>query len=190
MADNYKPDGALLTSASEEWFTPEAVLAPLREFSGLVAEPAFDPCGHPSNLVATCTVLQEKFRDDPRAVPEWPRSAIFGDGLALDWSGRGLTFCNPPYGRDINRWLAKLTTADEAIALVPARTDTRWFHAHAWTADAIVFVERRLHFSGASTPAPFPSAIYYLARRDRDINPDLDLFTKCFGHLGKVLIQP
>ena len=104
---NYRPDGALLTSANEEWFTPQVVIDGLREFSGLAAEPAFDPCGHPSHLFATCTVLQEKFRDDPRSVPEWPRSVIFGDGLALDWSGRGLTFCNPPYGRDINRWLAR-----------------------------------------------------------------------------------
>lgn len=45
-------------------------------------------------------------------------------------------------------------------------------------------------FSGAATPAPFPSAICYLARRDRDINSDIDLFNKCFRHLGKLLIQP
>lgn len=190
MTQHYTPDGPLLTSTSEEWFTPKVVIDALQDFCGLSGDPDFDPCGHPSNLIATCTVLQDKFQSDPASVPHQPRSVIFGDGLTLDWSGRGLTFCNPPYGRDIGQWLAKLATADEAIALVPARTDTRWFHAHAWTADAIVFVERRLHFSGATTPAPFPSAIYYLARRDRDINPDLDLFAKCFRHLGKVLIQP
>jgi hypothetical protein len=190
MADNYRPDGALLTSTSEEWFTPEQILAPMRVFAGLAAEPAFDPCGHPTNLVATTTVLQSKFENDPNATPAYPRTVIFGDGLALDWSGRGLVFCNPPYGRGIDRWLAKLATADEALALVPARTDTRWFHAHAWTADAILFVERRLHFSGADTPAPFPSALYYLAPKGKDITSDLDSFRACFGHLGKVLVQP
>ena len=51
------------------------------------------------------------------------------DGLATlftEWRGRRV-FCNPPYG-NIAAWLRRGQDADLAVFLVPARTDTRWFH--------------------------------------------------------------
>ena len=50
------------------------------------------------------------------------------DGLAQEWSGN--VWCNPPYGRQIGKWVQKAfeSTANIVVMLLPARTDTRWFH--------------------------------------------------------------
>ena len=80
------------------------------------------------------------------------------DGLTLDWQGQRV-FCNPPYGRGIGAWLAKARTAQLAVFLLPARTDTRWWHDYALDADVIRFVKGRLRFGGAKAGAPFPSVI-------------------------------
>ena len=80
------------------------------------------------------------------------------DGLALDWS-RHRVYCNPPYGRNVGAWLAKARTAALAVYLLPARTDTRWWHDYATQADEIRFLRGRLKFGGQEKTAPFPSAI-------------------------------
>ncbi len=49
------------------------------------------------------------------------------DGRSLSWSRRRV-YCNPPYGKEIGTWLAKAREADVAVYLLPARTDTRWWH--------------------------------------------------------------
>ncbi len=83
------------------------------------------------------------------------------DGLAQSWSG--VCWMNPPYGREIVRWVAKAhrTAASgqgSVICLVPARTDTRWWWDHARFAE-VRFLPGRLKFGGAANSAPFPSAI-------------------------------
>jgi hypothetical protein len=70
---------------------------------------------------------------------------------------------NPPYGRGIGAWMRKAweaaqTTAELVCCLVPARTDTRWWHTYC-TRGEIEFLEGRLHFGGAANGAPFPSAV-------------------------------
>lgn len=52
------------------------------------------------------------------------------DGRMESWAGRRV-YCNPPYGRDIASWLAKAYEAVVAVYLLPARTDTKWWHEHA-----------------------------------------------------------
>jgi site-specific DNA-methyltransferase (adenine-specific) len=76
----------------------------------------------------------------------------------MSWAGHRV-FCNPPYGRGVDRWLAKAREADCAVYLLPARTDTAWWHDHALKADEIRFVRGRLKFGGAQNSAPFPSVI-------------------------------
>jgi site-specific DNA-methyltransferase (adenine-specific) len=73
---------------------------------------------------------------------------------------------NPPYGREIGKWMAKAhEEADRGatvVCLVPARTDTAWWHDHAAKADEIRFVRGRLKFirdDGRNDSAPFPSAV-------------------------------
>lgn len=88
------------------------------------------------------------------------------DGLLQDW-GKECVFLNPPYGRQIAAWLAKAreatTRGATVVALIHARTDTRWFHQYVWPfADEIRFVKGRLRFAksgGSSSGAPFPSMV-------------------------------
>lgn len=95
------------------------------------------------------------FNDDP--CPLEPST----DGLTRSWGSR--TFCNPPYGRDITRWLDKAFMESQAgkvvVCLIPSRTDTRWWHEYVMKATEIRFVKGRLKFGGAKNGAPFPSAI-------------------------------
>lgn len=87
------------------------------------------------------------------------------DGKILPWDGERV-FCNPPYGRGIGEWLAKGPEAELAVFLIPARTDTGWFHDHALKAKEIRFFRGRLKFSenhitprDGSNAAPFPSML-------------------------------
>ena len=72
--------------------------------------------------------------------------------------------CQSPYGRTLRQWIAKAQAevtqrrAALVVALVPARTETLWWHNHiAGLADAFM-LRGRLSF-GNGTPAPFPSAL-------------------------------
>ncbi len=82
------------------------------------------------------------------------------DGLAQDWSGHRV-WLNPPYGKTMPLWMAKAATADAlVVVLVPARTDTAWWHDWVISeATQIAYVRGRLSFEGARSSAPFPSAI-------------------------------
>lgn len=82
------------------------------------------------------------------------------DGLAQDWSGERC-WMNPPYGREIINWVEKAWMETEAlvVALLPARTDTKWFHEYVYGQSEIIFWRGRLRFVGAASSAPFPSMI-------------------------------
>lgn len=83
------------------------------------------------------------------------------DGLRQEW--RGVCWMNPPYGREIGRWVAKALDAarqgSPVVALVPARTDTAWWHSSVMGATEVRLVRGRLRFGDAPHPAPFPSAV-------------------------------
>ena len=85
------------------------------------------------------------------------------DGLEQSWEGARV-WCNPPYGREIKSWIAKANAeaerADFIVMLVPARTDTAWWHT-ALTQARVVYLKGRLTFKGAKATAPFPSALLY-----------------------------
>ena len=82
------------------------------------------------------------------------------DGLKQNWSG--VCWMNPPYGREIIQWMKKAyeSSLDGAtvVCLVPARTDTRWWHEYAMKGE-IEFIRGRLKFGGSKNSAPFPSAV-------------------------------
>lgn len=79
-------------------------------------------------------------------------------GLTADWRGRRV-YCNPPYGRGTTDWLAKRTGTAVCVYLLPARTDTKWWHEHAMQASEIRFLRGRLKFGGSKKSAPFPSVV-------------------------------
>ena len=79
--------------------------------------------------------------------------------LFVSWHGRRV-FCNPPYGPGIRPFLERAHEAEIAVFLIPARTDTRWFHEIVLPyAKEIRFVKGRLKFGGSENSAPFPSMV-------------------------------
>jgi hypothetical protein len=80
------------------------------------------------------------------------------DGLTRSWRGHRV-YCNPPYGRGVGEWLKKAPEARLAVYLLPARTDTKWWHELAMKATNIRFLRGRVRFKGAKHGAPFPSVI-------------------------------
>lgn len=82
------------------------------------------------------------------------------DGLSQKWSG--VVWMNPPYGRTIKLWMEKAyqssLTGAKVVCLVPARTDTAWWHDYAMKGE-ITFIRGRLKFGQAKNSAPFPSAL-------------------------------
>lgn len=84
------------------------------------------------------------------------------DGLATlltPWYGKRV-FCNPPYGPGLSQWLERGLEANLAVFLIPARTDTKWFHGIVLPkAKEIRFIKGRLKFGDAINSAPFPSMI-------------------------------
>jgi phage N-6-adenine-methyltransferase len=105
------------------------------------------------------------FETDVCALPENAKCRRYFtpdvDGLKQTW--RGVCWMNPPYGRVIAAWMKKaFESAQEGatvVALVPARTDTRWWHDYAKRSSEIRFVKGRLRFGDAAASAPFPSAL-------------------------------
>lgn len=84
------------------------------------------------------------------------------DGLSKDWSGE-IVFMNPPYDRTMYKWIQKALYENichgvTVVCLLPARTDTHWFHEFCMKGE-IYFIRGRLKFSGAKYNAPFPSMI-------------------------------
>ena len=83
------------------------------------------------------------------------------DGLLQKWSGT--CWCNPPYGREISKWVEKAYNASAegatVVMLLPARTDTKWFHDFIYNKAEIRFIKGRLKFGNASASAPFPSMV-------------------------------
>ncbi len=137
------PRAYIPASKSVEWGTPPALLAQLAaEFGPFDLDPAAS--------------------EELHAAPVWFSREV--DGLTMPWFGR--VFCNPPYGRQVGLWVAKARAEVEAgraklaVLLIPAATSTHWWHkeivAHA---SVIRELEGRLTFRGASSCAPFASAV-------------------------------
>jgi len=135
--------GVMFSSKSNDWETPADF------YNQLDAEFGFtlDPCASSSS--AKCSSFYTA--DD--------------DGLSKDWKGHTV-FMNPPYGRKIGNWIQKAYEEGEksntrVVALIPARTDTKYWHNYCMKATEIRFVKGRLKFGqgNAKNSAPFPSAV-------------------------------
>lgn len=97
---------------------------------------------------------------------------VHDDGLKMPWGGERV-FCNPPYGRHLRDWVRKCAEeADGAfiVLLVPARTDTSYFHDYIYRKPnvRIEFLRGRLKFEQqgiALRSAPFPSMLVFFNER-------------------------
>jgi phage N-6-adenine-methyltransferase len=142
--------GAATSSAYECWTTPPWVLD--RLYAVIGGHFDLDPC----------SPTKDRLRAPVRARRYFTEA---DDGLSRPW--RGAVYMNPPYGRAIADWVAKAASeaaagrAAPVIALVPARTDTEWWHTSVVAAGATVaLLKGRLKFGGeGGQGAPFPSAL-------------------------------
>lgn len=102
-------------------------------------------------------VLDSEFKFDFDPCPVNPGF----DGLNIEWGQSN--FVNPPYGREIPKWIKKgfeeYKKGKTVVFLIPSRTDTNWFHDYIMKADEIRFIRGRLKFDDNKNSAPFPSAI-------------------------------
>ena len=111
--------------------------------------------------------LNEEFNFtlDPCCVPSTAKCNIYFtpevDGLKQSWEGHTV-FMNPPYGREINKWLRKAyeesLKGTIVVCLIPSRTDTKYWHDYCMKASEIRFIKGRLKFGNSVNSAPFPSA--------------------------------
>ena len=135
-------DTILFSSKNECWSTPQSFFDDLNKEFGFT----LDPCASSEN--AKC----------PKFYTEQD------NGLMQDWSGN-VVFCNPPYGRKIYEWVKKCYDESRkpnttVVMLIPARTDTRYFHELIYhQATEIRFIRGRLKFGDGKAPAPFPSMV-------------------------------
>lgn len=90
------------------------------------------------------------------------------NGLLQSWDYNGSVFCNPPYGKEIKKWVKKAyeesqNTKNKIVLLIPARTDTSYFHEYIYKKAEIRFIKGRLKFTDengkSKYPAPFPSMV-------------------------------
>lgn len=106
------------------------------------------------------------FTLDPCCVKETAKCKKYftpeDDGLKQSWDGE-IVFMNPPYGREISKWIKKATEIRRGVVvcLIPSRTDTRYFHDFLYKKENVElrFLKGRLKFGGAKNAAPFPSLI-------------------------------
>lgn len=144
------------SSASPKWNTPKPLVAKVVEVLKWID---LDPCS--DSL------------DNPNVPAKVCYDGTLVDGLTAEWHGK--VYMNPPYGRIIPKWTRKAVAEwqfgrmQEAILLVPARTDTRWFR-ELWIG-TICFWHGRMKFEQNGkglAPAPFPSALVYFGYDDTE----------------------
>ena len=82
------------------------------------------------------------------------------NGLNQKWTFGGV-WMNPPYGREIGKWVKKAAQCEArvTVCLLPARTDTKWFHEYILGKAEVRFLKGRLRFGQSTNSAPFPSMI-------------------------------
>jgi len=136
----------VMSSKSNEWVTPHALFADLDNEFGFTLD-----------VAATVENRKtEKYYDKKQ------------DGLLQSWDTDGAVWCNPPYGREIGKWVKKAYEESErnvVVMLIPARTDTSYWHDYIFPyAKEIRYLRGRIKFSGKNG-APFPSAVIIFDRK-------------------------
>jgi transcriptional regulator with XRE-family HTH domain len=144
------------SSTSENWETPKDLLEQLYSVFGAFD---LDPCSPSSGRTAPVRAKVHYRKDD--------------DGLSLPWFGT--VYMNPPYGRSIHNWTAKAKAEVEegntemVIGLIPARTDTAYWHRDIADSASVLFLRGRLTFGNAEQVAPFPSCLVIWGASDEVI---------------------
>lgn len=132
----------MFSSKTGEWSTPQEFFEKLDWRFGPFD---LDPCAGPANTKCANFFTEAE------------------NGLSKDWGGF-TSFVNPPYGRGIDKWIKKSYQESrkentKVVLLIPARTDTQYWHQYVMKADEVYFIKGRLKFGDSTNSAPFPSAV-------------------------------
>lgn len=129
------------SSNTNEWYTPQDFFDNLNKEFGFTV----DVCATDENTKVKGRYFTQK-----------------DDGLAQNWD-REIVWCNPPYGRELKKWVKKAsnTKGGVVVMLIPARTDTSYFHDYIYQKPnvEIRFIRGGLKFGRSKNSAPFPSMI-------------------------------
>lgn len=139
-------DAVMFSSKTDDWTTPQDFFDQLNTEFNFTLDPCADDQNH-------------------KCAKYYTRSQ---DGLAQSWAGETV-FCNPPYGRELPKWIKKCHDEAEhttVVMLIPARTDTRAFHEYIYGKAEIRFVRGRLKFGDAKNSAPFPSMVVIYRQKE------------------------
>lgn len=98
------------------------------------------------------------------------------NGLNQDWAGE-VVFCNPPYGREVGKWVKKCYEESQkgatVVMLIPARMDTSYVHDYIIGKAQMRFIRGRLHFNDGDGRAPFPSMVVVFKPYTDYVVPDI-----------------
>lgn len=133
--------GIMFSSKTDQWATPIDFFEELNKEFHFNLDPCADDTNHKCDKYFTASI----------------------DGLSQNWGGYRV-FCNPPYGRTINKWVKKAYEEGHkentlVCLLIPARTDTRYFHDYILNRAEVRFIRGRLKFGDSANAAPFPSML-------------------------------
>jgi len=146
-------------SSDKEWETPDSVFQPLKKEFNIV----FDVCATLENT--KCKAFFDK------KINALSSSWLIANELA-DVS-KFAVWMNPPYGRGIEKWVRKAyeesAKGATVVALLPARTDTSWFHNYIHDKHEVRFLKGRIKFVDAPSSAPFPSMIVIFRPKEKNI---------------------
>jgi site-specific DNA-methyltransferase (adenine-specific) len=127
------------SSKRDDWSTPQWLFERLDDYFHFT----LDPCSSDAN-----TKCRKHF-------------TVAEDGLSRSWKGEAV-FMNPPYGKEIGKWMAKAYRESKkgatVVCVVPARTDTAWWHDSAARGE-VHHIRGRLKFGDGKNSAPFPSVV-------------------------------
>lgn len=132
----------MFSSKTDLWSTPQDFFDKLNEEFNF----DLDPCSTHENTKCKKHYTKEE------------------NGLIQDWGGHKV-FCNPPYGRELKDWVKKCSDESKkdnttVVMLIPARTDTSYFHDYIYKkVKEIRFIRGRLKFGDSKNAAPFPSMV-------------------------------
>jgi site-specific DNA-methyltransferase (adenine-specific) len=130
----------MFSSKTDNWATPQDLFDNLDNQFGFTLDPCADHKNHKCDKYFT----------------------VKENGLRQSWKNETV-FMNPPYGREIDKWVQKayteaLSPGTLCVCLLPARTDTKWFHRYC-VRGTIWFLKGRLKFGESENSAPFPSMV-------------------------------
>lgn len=137
----------MFSNKTDQWETPQGL---------------FDALNHEFTFEVDVCALPENAKCKQYYTPET-------DGLSQNWDKR--CWCNPPYGREIGKWVKKATESVNdgcplVVMLLPARTDTRWFHDYIYKKHETRFLRGRLKFGNSKNGAPFPSMVVVMKKKE------------------------